>query len=119
MCFRYDCGVNVISYLQAPATRTNRAVHAQAVFFTSPEHQAEGSSGASQGAHAHNFSFLNISLVTITLLDVMLHQLYQDTSNRRTVIKKRSLCIFSVPATHESVHVDQIIDLFTLGILEG
>lgn len=117
MCFRYDSGVNVISYLQTPATRTNRAVHAQAIFFTSPEHQPGGSSGASQGAH--NSSFLNTLLVAIALLDVMLYQLYQHTTNRRTVIKKRSLSNLSVPAACESVHVDQIIDLFTPGILEG
>lgn len=106
MCFRYDCEVNVISYLQTPATCTTRAVHAQAIFFTSPENQAEGSNGVSQGAHAHNSSLLNTSLVAIALSDVTLDQLYQDTGNRRTVVKKRSLCIFSVTATDESVHVD-------------
>lgn len=93
--FRYDCGVNVISYLQTPATCTNRAVHAQAMFFTSLEHQAEGSSGASQGAHTHNSFLLNILLVATTLLDVIRHQIYQDTSNRRTVTKKTSLSFLS------------------------
>jgi len=88
VCFRYDCGVNVISYLQTSATCTNRAAHSQAMFFTPPEHQEGGSSGASRGARAPNSSLLNTLLVAIAVLDVMLHQLYEDTSNRKTVVKR-------------------------------
>lgn len=44
----------------------------------SPEHQAEGDSGASQGPHASNSSILSTLLVAIALLDVMLYQLHQD-----------------------------------------
>lgn len=80
----------------------------------SPEHQAKAAVVPPK-EHVCNSSLLNTSLVAIVLLDVMLHQLYQDTSNHK---KEVSLYLF-FPSCTSQCNVDQIIDLFTLGILEG
>lgn len=97
------------------ARGADTAVHAEVVLFISPGHQAGGSSGTSQGAHAHNSSLFHTSWVAILFLDVLLLQLC--AGNRRTIMEMRSLCIFSIPG--ESVPVDHSNDLFILGKQEG
>lgn len=78
---------------------TNSAVPVQVVFFTSPGHQAGGSSGASQGAQAHNSSLLHTSWVAVALLDVMLHQLCAEGLSQKrdlsvSFLSQQSQCMW-------------------------